>query len=103
MIAMIRIPRVRLVLVVAALLILLAVPVVGARTLSSPSLHSADGDWLGAALRWAEGLVGFHASTHHHGNTGGPVPPYQKDETSTYTPQGGGCIGPDGRPKPICF
>jgi hypothetical protein len=102
MIAMIRIPRVRLVLVIAALLILLGVPVVGARTLSSPSLHSADDGWLGAALRWAGDLVGFNSSVHHHGHTGSQVPPNQKDETSQYTPQGGPCIDPMGHTRP-CF
>ena len=50
---MTHIPRVRLILVLAALLALLVVPMAGARTLGSPSLHSADGGWLGAALRWA--------------------------------------------------
>ena len=49
---MIRMPRVRLSLVLAALVILLVVPMAGARTLGAPSIHSADGGWLGAALTW---------------------------------------------------
>jgi hypothetical protein len=95
MIAMIRIPRVRLVLVLAALLALLVVPMTGARTLSSPSLHSADGGWLGAALRWVDDVF-----APHHGHIGSQIPPQQKE---TNTPQGGGCVGPDGHIKPICL
>jgi hypothetical protein len=93
MIAMIRISRVRLSLVIAALAILLVVPMAGARTLSSPSLHSADGGWLGAALRWAEGFAGFQAPVHHR-HPGSQVPPNPKEAA------GGGCLVPDGHPKP---
>jgi hypothetical protein len=99
---MIRIPRVRLVLVITALLVLLAVPVVGARTLSTSSVHSAEGDWLGAALRWAGDLVGFNSSARHHGHTGSQVPPTQKDGPILLQPLGGPCIDPMGHPRP-CF
>jgi hypothetical protein len=102
MMAMIRIPRVRLVLVLAALLALLVVPMVGARTLGSPALHSADGGWLGVALHWIAGIAGFDSSIRHHGHSG-PVPPNQKEDPQAMTPQGGGCVGPDGHIKPICL
>lgn len=90
---MIRMPRVRLNLVLAALVILLVVPMAGARTLGAPSIHSADGGWLGAALTWVGGLAGFHQAAHRHGS---PKP-------SQKAASGGPCIDPTGRPKPICF
>jgi hypothetical protein len=97
MIAMIRIPRVRLVLVVAALFALLVMPMAGARPLSSPALHSVDG-WLGSTLRWAEDLVGLR-QPGHPGRSGGKAPRNAKEETLVH-PNGGGCIGPDGRTRP---
>jgi hypothetical protein len=96
MIAMIRIPRVRLVLVVAALLTLLAVPMAGARTLSSPALHSAEG-WLGATLRWAEDLAGLRQPSGH-GHPGAKTPGNAKDVL--FQPNNGGCIDPIGRTRP---
>jgi hypothetical protein len=103
MIAMSRIPRVRLVLVVTALLALLVMPMAGARTVGSPSIHPADSDWIGGVLSWAQNLVGIrHASHHPHGQSGRQTPPNQKEEASTNVAQGGGCISPDGRPRP-CY
>jgi hypothetical protein len=99
MIAMIRMPRVRLSLVLAALVILLVVPMVGARTLNPPSIYSAAGGWLGAALTWVEGFAGLT----HRGHTGSQMPLHRKDDPTTNKPAGGGCIGPDGRPKPLCL
>jgi hypothetical protein len=101
MIAMSRMPRMRLVLVAVALLTLLAVPMAGARTMSSPSLHSGDGGWLGATLRWVEDLTGLRHPGHPHGQSGRQTPPNQTEETIK-SAQGGGCISPDGRPQP-CF
>jgi hypothetical protein len=98
MIAMTRIPRVRLVLVVAALMALLVVPMVGAKTLSSPSLHSAGGGWLDAALRWVGDFAGFSPSVHP-GRAGRQAPPSQKEVN--LQPQNGTCIDPTGgRPRP---
>jgi hypothetical protein len=93
MIAMTRIPRVRQVLVVAALTALFVVPMVGARTASSPSLHSADGGWLGATLRWIEDAVGLNG----HGPAVSKAPRHQK------AAQNGNCQDPNGKPRPICF
>ena len=98
---MARMPRMRLVLVVTALLALLIVPMASARPVSSPSLHSVDG-WFGTALRWVEDLAGLrHAG--HHGRSGNQASLNQKDGTPPpNSPQGGGCITPDGRPRPLC-
>lgn len=96
-----RIPRVRLVLVVAALLALLVVPMAGAWTLSSPSGHSADGSWIGAALRWVEDAVGLRPVHHGHSGTGKPVNT-KDDEPAAAHPNSGGCIDPIGRTRP-CF
>jgi hypothetical protein len=99
MIAMSRMPRIRLVLVAAALLALLVAPMAGARTMGSRSIHPADGDWIGGVLSWAQGLVGLrHAG--HHGRSGTQAPPNQKEEPSSA--QGGGCVDPFGHPRPLC-
>jgi hypothetical protein len=100
MIAMSRMPRIRLVFVAAALLALLVVPMAGARTPGSQSIHPIGSDWIGSVLSWAQDLVGLrHAG--HHGHSGAQPPLNQKDG-SLNTPQGGGCVTPDGRPKPLC-
>jgi len=89
-----RIPRVRLILVVAALLALLTAPVVGARTVSAPPAHQTG--WLGAALHWVEDLIGLRSHGHHgHSVT-------QKDGT-TSQPAGGSCVDPTGKPSPWCL
>ena len=93
-----RMPRMRLILAAVALLTLLAVPMAGARTMSSPSLHSGDGGWLGATLRWVEDLAGLRHPGHPNGKPGRQTPPNQKDTLNTT--QGGSCIDPMGRPRP---
>jgi hypothetical protein len=101
MIAMSRMPRVRLVLVAAALLTLLVMPMAGARTVGSSSIHPVGSDWVGDVLSWAQNLVGLrHAG--HHGRSGNQTPLTQKDEPTTNAAQGGGCVTPDGRPRPLC-
>jgi hypothetical protein len=93
---MTRAPRVRSILVVAALLALLVPPIAGARTVSgSPAPLSGTG-WLGAALHWAEGLAGLRS----HGHRRPPV--HRKDGGSSSTTNGGSCIDPGGRPNPLC-
>ena len=96
-----RMPRVRLVLVVTALLALLIVPIAGARTVGSPSIHPAGSDWIGGVLSWAQNLVGLRQAGHH-GRSGPQSPLNQKETTTTNVVQGGGCISPDGRPRP-CY
>ena len=98
---MFRMPRMRLVLCAVTLLTLLVVPMAGARTVVSPSIHPADGGWIGGVLSWAQNLVGLR-HPGHHGHSGPQSPPNQKDTTSTNTPQGGGCVDPFGRPRPLC-
>jgi hypothetical protein len=102
MIAMSRMPRVRLVLVVTALLALLIVPMAGARAVGSASVRPADSDWIGGVLSWAQNLVGIRHAGHPHGQSGRQTPPNQKEEASSNAAQGGGCISPDGRPRP-CY
>jgi hypothetical protein len=89
---MIRIPRVCLVLVVTALLALLVVPVVGARTLSSPPAHPADGGWSGAVQHWVSALFGPSHPNHHRAKV-----PNTKEAT------GGSCIDPVGKPSSYCL
>lgn len=101
---MFRMPRIRLVLVATALLTLLAVPMAGARTVGSAPVRPAGGDWVGGLLSWAQNLVGIrHAG--HYGRSGTQAPLNQKDGMIPPAPtstQGGGCITPDGRPRPLC-
>jgi hypothetical protein len=100
MIAMIRVPRVCLVFVVIVLLALLVAPVAGARTVSSPSIHPADGGWVGAALRWVEDLTGLHRPAHPgHRGTKPAVPTKEESGANAIN---GNCIDPMGRPRP-CF
>ena len=96
-----RMPRVRLVLVVTALLALLIVPMASARTIGSASVRPADSDWIGGVLNWAQNLVGLRQAGHH-GHSGPQSPLNQKETSTTNTTQGGGCISPDGRPRP-CY
>lgn len=91
---MTRMSRLRLILAVAALFALIAVPMAGARTVDSPAIHPAGGQWIGATLRWVEDLVGLRHPVH----SGSKVPHTKADEQ----PAGGGCIDPMGHPKPLC-
>jgi len=90
-----RIPRVRLILVVAALLALLTAPVVGARTVSAPPAHQTG--WLGATLHWVQNLVGQRS----HGHRGPSI--HRKDGGTTSQPAGGSCVDPTGKPSPWCL
>jgi len=90
---MTRMPRVRPILVVAALLVLIVVPMAGARTVDSPSVHPAGDSWIGAALYWVESLIG----PRHPDHSGSKVP-HTKADTVTQ-PQGSGCIDPTGHPR----
>jgi len=94
-------PRVRLVLAVIALFALLIVPMAGARTLDSQSIHPADSNWIGGVLSWAQNLVGLHRPSHPHGQSGRQTPNQKTDSTLNAT-QGGSCIDPMGRPRP-CY
>jgi hypothetical protein len=98
MIAMSRIPRVCLVFVVIVLLALLVVPMAGARTVSSPSIHPSDGGWVGAALRWVEGLAGLDRPAAQSNHRGAKKPVTAKSSEAVT----GTCIDPMGRPRP-CF
>jgi hypothetical protein len=91
-----RVPRFCLVFAVTALLALLMAPVAGARTVSSPPAQLSERGWLGAALHWAEDLVGLRS----HGHRG---PSVHRKDGSTSQPTGGSCIDPTGRPSPWCL
>lgn len=91
---MTRIPRVCLVLVVAALLALLTAPVAGARTVSAPPAHQTG--WLGATLHWMEDLIGLRSHGHH-----GPSIHLKDSSGGTAQPAGRTCIDPTGT-NPLC-
>ena len=99
MIAMIRVPRVRLVLVVTALLALLTAPVAGARIVSPASIHPAGDGWIGAGLHWLADFAGlWHPA--NHGHPGAKKPVHQKEDASMLYPTGSSCIDPLGHPRP---
>lgn len=95
---MTRIPRLRRLFALAAVLALTAVPLASARPLAAPAVHEADGGWLGTALQWVEDLVNLRGS-----NPAGPsrrrgqavIP--RKEGSGTNS---GSCIDPVGRPRP---
>lgn len=89
---MTRMPKIRPILVVAALFALMVVPMVGARTFDSQAVHPAGDSWVGIALHWVEDLV----SPRHPGHSEPKVP-------QTKATQGSGCIDPQGHPRPWCL
>jgi hypothetical protein len=89
-----RIPRLPLVLFTVAILVLVSVPLAGARPLeTSPAAHRTESGWFTTALKWLEELAGFVRSAAER-TTGSPDA-MQKGGT---TPMGGSCIDPQGKP-----
>ncbi len=92
---MTRIPRLRRLFALAAVLALTVVPLASARPLERP-MPQADGDFVSAALKWAEDLVGFRRpGSAERGRRQGQAQIQRKDST-----QSGSCIDPVGRPRP---
>lgn len=94
---MTRIPCLRQIVVLATLLILTVVPMAGARSLGETTLQPAGDSWVGAAVRAIEGLFNPVSVRSHR--------PAQnrKDDATTNHAQGGGCVDPQGHPKPLCI
>ena len=98
---MTRIPRLRRLFTLAAVLALTVTPLASARPLESPTVHEADGGFVGAALRWVEDLVGFRRpAPADRGQQPRPVAIPRKEGSSSTN--GGSCIDPVGRPRPLC-
>lgn len=95
---MTRIPCLRQIAVLATLLTLTVVPMAGARSVGAPGVEPAGDSWFGAAVRAIEGLF----NPVHSARSPRPVQ-NRKDDPTVNKPAGGGCIGPDGRPTPLCF
>ncbi len=95
---MTRIPCLRQVAVLATLLTLTVVPMARARSVGAPGVEPAGDSWFGAAARTIEGLFNPVASSRSHR----PVQ-NRKDDTTANKPAGGGCLDPQGRPKPLCL
>lgn len=91
------IPRVRQILVLTTLFALTAMPMAGARSLGAPGAQAAGDNWIGAAVRVIERLFapapGARSSR----------PMTRKDDPNANKPAGGGCMDPQGRPRPICL
>lgn len=91
---MTRIPRLRRLFALAAILALTAVPLASARPLESPAVQEAGGGWIGTALKWVEDLVGLRRPDLPRAGRPGQAAPRQDAKTS----MGGSCIDPQGRP-----
>jgi hypothetical protein len=91
-----RIPRLRRLFTLAAVLALTVVPLASARPLESPVVREADGGWLGNALKWVEDLVSPRRPNPTGLHRPGQAAPRQDAKTS----MGGSCIDPQGYPRP---
>jgi hypothetical protein len=96
--AMTRIPCLRQVVVLATLLTLTVVPMAGARSLGDPTVQPAGDSWVGAAVRTIEGFFSRVSVRSHR-----PVQNRKDDEPNLNRPAGGGCLDPQGHPKPLCI
>lgn len=92
-----RIPCLRQIVVLAALLTLTVVPMASARSVGETAGQPAGEGWVGVAVRAIEGLFNPMPAARSHR----PVQ-NRKDDADTNRPSGGGCLDPLGRPKPIC-
>jgi hypothetical protein len=90
--AMTRIPCLRQIAVLATLLTLIVVPMAGARSFGEPSGQPAGDSWVGVAVRAIEGLF---KPAH--------VAPSSRRVQNRKEAAGGGCLDPQGHPRPICL
>ena len=95
---MTRIPCLRQIAVLATLLTLTVVPMAGARSVGETAIRPAGDSWVGAAVRAIEGLFNPAQSARSHR----PVQ-NRKDDPEVNRPAGGGCLDPQGHPKPLCL
>ena len=93
---MTRIPRLRRLFALAAVLALTVVPLASARPQAAPAPHETDGGWFGAALKWVEDLVNLRSPNPAGPGRPGQAAPRQTAKSSL----GGSCIDPQGRPQP---
>jgi hypothetical protein len=93
--------RIATVAVVALTLVLASVPAAQASPFG-PSFDTRSG-WFDVALSWLSGLLfGEQASSPEPKGSFEAVQPIPFDEDYG-TLQSGGCIDPEGRPRPACF
>ena len=95
--------RTTAVAVVALALVLASVPAAQARPFG-PSFDTRAG-WLDVALSWLSGLLfGDEASSPELGSAFEMAKPASDDPSlgDFATPLSGGCIDPEGRPRPAC-
>jgi hypothetical protein len=97
--------RIAAVTVVALTLVLASVPAAQASPFGSgPSLDTRSG-WFDVALSWLSGLFGETASSPQtFGSTfeaSKPAP--EETDLGNYSIMSGGCIDPEGRPRPACY
>lgn len=95
---MTRIPCLRQIVVLATLLTLTVVPMAGARSVGETAVQPAGDSWVGVAVRAIEGLFNPMPSARSHRPAQN-----RKDDANTNHAQGGGCVDPQGHPKPLCI
>ena len=95
---MIRISRLHLVLVIAAVCALVSAPLASARPLATSGVleRTVDG-WIGAAMRWVGDVAGLRRSSSEPA-IASPMATQKGNQSTTNT----SCIDPQGKPKPWC-
>jgi len=93
---MTRIPCLRQIAVLATLLTLTVVPMASARSVGEGAVQPAGDSWVGVAVRAIEGLFNPVSVRSHR------LPQNRKDDSTVNRPSGGGCLDPQGHPKPLC-
>lgn len=95
--------RVAAVSVVALALVLSFVPAAQASPLGAgPSLDIRAG-WFEAAISWLSGLVFGEESSSPAPKSSFEAIEYAPSDEDYGSLQSGGCIDPEGRPRPACF
>ncbi|MFP5287674.1 MAG: hypothetical protein ACLGI9_18200 [Thermoanaerobaculia bacterium] len=96
--------RTAVVAVVAFTLVLASVPAAQASPFGSPSLDTRAG-WFDVALSWLSGLL-FGEETSSSEPRSSAFEAAQTLDPSLgdfATPMSGGCMDPEGRPRPTCY
>lgn len=95
--------RTAAVAVVAFTLVLASVPAAQASPFGGPSLDTRDG-WFDVALSWLSGLLfGEETSSPETRSTFEAAQTIDPDLGDFATPLSGGCMDPEGRPRPTCY
>lgn len=88
--------------VVAFMLVLASVPAAQASPFGGPSLDTRDG-WFDLALSWLSGLLFGEEAPSPEARTTFEAASGDTTFGGFATPLSGGCLDPEGRPRPACY